>query len=86
MISTKCPDAAASMALFGELGALAVSTCKEKRKFIYTKNTDYATDEVYGKHHLLHEKAGQGTPAGSMACCNVPDAQKRYKIKTNFDK
>ena len=58
IISTKCPDAAASMALFGELGAFAASACKEKSKFIYTKNTDYATDEVYGKHHLLHEKAG----------------------------
>lgn len=58
IISTKCPDAAASMALFGELGAFAASACKEESKFIYTKNTDYATDEVYGKHHLLHEKAG----------------------------
>lgn len=58
IISTKCPDAAASMALFGGLGALAASACKEESKFIYTKNTDYATDEVYGKHHLLHVKAG----------------------------
>ena len=58
IISTKCPDAAASMALFGGLGALAVASCEEQSKFIYTKNTDYATDEAYGKHHLLHEKAG----------------------------
>ena len=58
IISTKCPDASSAVALFGGWGALAVASCKEQRMFIYTKNTDYATDEIYGKHHLLHKKAG----------------------------
>ena len=58
IISTDCSSIWANGWMFGDLGILAANNCKEERTFIYTKNTDYATNEKFNNKGLLYKKAG----------------------------
>ena len=42
----------------GGFGALVAGSCVETKHFIYTKNTDYATGERFGRKNLFYKEAG----------------------------
>mgnify|MGYP005756854639 CR=1 FL=1 len=58
IISTDCSGVWANGWMLGALGTLMAANCEEERTFIYTKNTDYATNEKFNNKGLLYKKAG----------------------------
>lgn len=44
--------------MLNEYGPSKASTCRDNRAFIYTKNTDYATNEPFNNKGLLYKRSG----------------------------
>lgn len=44
--------------MLNEYGPSKASACRDNRAFIYTKNTDYATNEPFNNKGLLYKRAG----------------------------
>lgn len=58
IISTDCSGIWANGWMFGTFGTLMAANCEEERTFVYTKNTDYATNEKFNNKGLLYKKVG----------------------------
>ena len=58
IISTDCSGIWNNSWLLGGWGALMAANCKEERSFIYTKDTDYATNDKFNNKGLLYQKVG----------------------------
>lgn len=56
IISTDCSGIWNNSWWMGELGTLLAANCKEERSFIYTKDTNYATNDKFNDKGLLYKK------------------------------
>lgn len=87
IISNDCSSVWNNAWLFGKLGYLVASNCKEQRIFVYTDDTDYATGEAFKNRGLIYQRVGNykyTTVAGSLYSVPAYKATKYQSKEVNY--